>query len=127
VAGHDDRDGIAAVGGTDGARGGGVSEGVGDLLVAAGFAEGDGEELLPTLALEFRAAQVDGEIEGAAGAGEVFGELAFGGDEDGVVGGFGGAFEGELCGEGDVVGALVCPEEGDDGVVGGDEAERADG
>lgn len=92
-----------------------------ELAVGAGFAEGDGKECVPHGALEGRALRVEREIEGLTFACEVFGELRFGLQEDGVICILG------LRSEADAARAVVVPEDGDDAAVAGDELESADG
>ena len=114
VTGHDDGDGIAAVGCSDGAGGVGVAELTGELAVAAGFAEGNGEQGFPYILLEWRAAHVEADVEVLALAGEVFGELAFGFDEEGMLRVF------DEFAEADAVGTVVFPEDGDEALVADD-------
>ena len=59
VAGHDDGNRIAAVGGADGADGGGMVDLLGDLTIGTGLAEGDGAESIPDFVLERRAVRVE--------------------------------------------------------------------
>src|SRR5205809_4065930 len=75
VAGHDDGNGVLAVGGADGAGQADVAEAARDLAVAARDAERDRAKLLPHAQLEGGAGWVQRQIERGAGAGEVFGEL----------------------------------------------------
>ena len=121
VTGRDDGDGIAAVCGTDRADGGGIADGARDVGVGARFAAGDGEQLRPYLALEIGAAKFEREIEGAAFAREVLVELVGGRCEDRVIGIFDRLVEGKLRSRG------AAPDDGEQGRVGGEEVERADG
>ena len=89
VAGDYDRDGVAVIGRANGAEGLGVSDGAGDLGVAAGFAVGDGLQGLPAGLLELGAAEVQGEGEVAEMAAEIFFQF---GDVGAHLGG--GMFEG---------------------------------
>src|SRR3954453_872270 len=75
MAGHDDRDRVAAIGGTH--RSGSVrtSDLLRDLAVAARLAVGDREQRLPDVLLEVRAAHVELEVEVHALSSEVLLEL----------------------------------------------------
>ena len=75
VAGHDDCHRIASVGRAHGAHGFGVVDGVGNRLIAGGFAVRDAEKLLPDLSLTGRAVQGEGQIEAAQFASEIRGQL----------------------------------------------------
>jgi hypothetical protein len=77
VAWRDNRDGVFAVGRSDGADGFGVAYLSRDLGVGAGFSEGDGQHPVPDLLLERGADEIEREVELAALAREVFAQLLF--------------------------------------------------
>jgi hypothetical protein len=85
VAGCDDGDRVAAVGGTDGADRLGHTDLAGDLGVGAGFAERNGQQGCPDFLLEFGAGEIELEVERPSPVGEIFGELPLGLDQDWVV------------------------------------------
>jgi 3-methyladenine DNA glycosylase/8-oxoguanine DNA glycosylase len=76
VAGDDDRDGIPAVGGTDGTGGTGRPQLSGDLAVGRGAREGHSGQRRPDLALIGRSLEPDGDVEPGASAREVLDQLA---------------------------------------------------
>src|SRR4051794_11674503 len=75
VAGDDDGDRVAAIGGADRARGPGALDALGELAVADRLAVGDRAQRLPDLLLERRAGERQVDVEVAPVAGEVLGEL----------------------------------------------------
>ena len=75
MAGGDNRDRIAVIGHADGSESPGASHFGSQLLIRPGDAVGNPSEGRPDAELEGRAALVEGEVEGAAAASEVFGEL----------------------------------------------------
>ena len=121
MAGDEDREGIAAVGGAYGPGGVWVSQTVCEFAVGAGFAEGDCEKLLPDRLLKGCAPEVQWDGELVAFAGEVLPELLLCLQEDGIAGVWS-----ELR-QADAAGGIVLPEDCDEGVEAGDEFELADG
>ncbi len=75
VTGHDDRDRVASVGGTDGARSGRLSQSLGQGAVGDGFAKGDLAQELPDLLLKGSALRSEGEVKGLPQVGEVLVKL----------------------------------------------------
>ena len=82
MAGDDDADLVAAVGGTDGAGLADVAEPPGLLAVADGGPERYAPEHLPRRKLEGGAERIEGEIEYRPRSGEVLAELVGGGIEN---------------------------------------------
>lgn len=78
VARNDDGDAVGAVGCSDGPDGARVGEGLRFLLVAHGDTVGDAAQNRPYALLEVGAGGVEGDAEGLAPAGKVFGDFAFG-------------------------------------------------
>src|SRR4051794_10780632 len=75
MAGDHDRQRVAAVGGADGAAGGGPADRAGELAVARRLAVRDREQSRPHGALERRPARRERQVEARPLPGEVFGEL----------------------------------------------------
>src|SRR3546814_5274925 len=73
VAGDEDRDRVGAAGGADGPRDG--AGGLGEVAVGLRMAVGDRQHLAPYGAVEVAAARLQGQVEGAAGAGEIVAQL----------------------------------------------------
>src|SRR5687767_4720767 len=63
MAGHDDGDGVAPVGGPDGARRGRPADGCGNSPIAGRLATGDLSQRLPDQPLEGGAAHAEAEVE----------------------------------------------------------------
>lgn len=81
VAGHDDGNGVRAVGLADRSGGPRPTDHRGELPVGDGGAVGDGPQGTPHLLLERRAVELEGNVERAATAGKVLLELCSCGDE----------------------------------------------
>lgn len=88
VAGGDDRDRVAAVGGAHRPRRGGAAERAGDLSVAARLAERYRQQRVPHALLEIGAPEIQRQIEGLAPPREIIGELRLGLDQDRMTGVF---------------------------------------
>ena len=78
MAGHDDRQRVAPVGGPDGTCGPGLPHGRGLLPVAHRLAERDPAQGLPDAQLEFGSRWVEIEVEVPAAPGEVLRQLNLG-------------------------------------------------
>ena len=103
MAGHDDGDRIAAVGGADGAGRTGLAQALGQLPVGARLAVRDLQQAVPDRALERRAGEVQRQVEALAQSGEIFTKLALGFEQHRILR--------SLAGEGQrhTPGALVLP------------------
>ncbi len=86
VAWGDDRNGVATIGGADRPDRRRLANLDGDVAVAAGFAEGDGQQGLPDPDLEVSPREVQFQLETTALAGEVFQQLTLGFLEDRMLG-----------------------------------------
>lgn len=84
VARRNERKGILAVGGADGADRFGIAQGVGNGLVGGCRAIGDGQQLTPDLALEGRPVKVQWEVKDLTLVRKVFSQLGQGGGQQGV-------------------------------------------
>src|SRR2546425_289486 len=76
VAGDDDREGVLAGGGADGAGGAGVAEPARQLAVARGRAVGNGADGVPHAPLKRRTDRIERQLERRAAAGEIVLQLA---------------------------------------------------
>ena len=85
MAGGDDRNGVPTIGRAHGAYRAWVADLLGDLAVAAGFAERDGQQRPPHLLLEVGAGELQFQLEPIALAREVFRQLALGFQQHRVV------------------------------------------
>ncbi|EST16272.1 hypothetical protein EDP1_3954 [Pseudomonas putida S610] len=85
MTGRNDRNRIAAIGSAYRSHGTGVADLLGDLTVRAGFPKGYAEQCVPHSSLKRRPNEFQGQIETLTRAGEVFGQLACGFDQNGAV------------------------------------------
>src|SRR2546422_11651255 len=86
MAGHDDRDGVSAIGGADGAGGPHIPQTARQLAVAQRRPVRDGAQGVPHAALKRRARRLQWNGERRATPGEVLGELLAGSSENVVRG-----------------------------------------
>ncbi|MOA07040.1 hypothetical protein D3C78_1267150 [compost metagenome] len=78
MARGDDRDGVAAIGSADRPDRCRLADLDGDVAVAAGFSEGDGQQGVPDPDLEISAREIQLQLETTALAGEVLQQLTLG-------------------------------------------------
>lgn len=88
MTGGDDRDGVSTVGRTDRAHRLGPADLPGNVAVAAGLSERNGQQRLPHLALEFGPHKIQLKLEAASATGKVLAQLPLGFLQHRCVGGF---------------------------------------
>src|SRR5580704_1504208 len=117
MAGRDDRQRIAAVRGADSSVGGRFPYLMGDLGVAAGFAEGNGQQRIPNTLLEGSPLWIERHREGLALSGEILVQLPRGLDQHRM---FGVLCRGEKL---DAGWTVVWPQDSDQSFFAGDQLE----